>query len=281
MKNIEKSFAQYLRTIGYSRNSQNMILHSLKEFTSQNPNEITQITKDQIRTYHNYLSTRPNLKRPGGLSSSMLRQYLYGLKVFFGWLEQTEKIQNSPMSGYKLPEVEHQQRTILMQKEIKELYEVCSTYKDRSILGLFYGCGLRRSEGEKLNAKDIHFRESLLYVRKGKGGKRRVIPISKEIRTDFIKYHKTERGYYPEQAAFIINESGTRMKGSSYNTRLKQLLEKTGIKKQITLHNLRHSIATHLLIKGLSLEQVRDFLGHAHLETTQIYTHYDTQKLPP
>ena len=125
----------------------------------------------------------------------------------------------------------------------------------------------------------IDFKEGFLYVRKGKGGKRRVIPLSNGVRKDFLNYYQNERGYHPDQSAFILNEKERRMKGNSYNQRLKRLVEKSGILKPITLHNLRHSIATHLLWEGLSLEQVRDFLGHAHLETTQIYTHYDSRNI--
>ena len=281
MERLKKSFAQYLRTIGYGTSTQNMMRSALHEFSENHRNDLNTISKTEIVNYAEYLSRRPNKKRGGGLSSSMLRQYLYGLKVFFNWCEQTDKIRMNPMSGFVLPEVENMERVILTKKEIHQLYEVCRNYRDRSILGLFYGCGLRRSEGEKLNAVDIDFSKSLLYVRKGKGGKRRVIPLSVHVRNDLVNYHQDERGRHAEQLAFILNESATRMKGNTYNKRLKELLSKSGILKPITLHSLRHSIATHLLHEGLSLEQVRDFLGHANLETTQIYTHYDFKNLPP
>jgi len=281
MRKIKKSFAQYLRTLGYSKSTQRMMSYSLNEFINHDPRPIENIQKEDLIKYADYLSNRPKKKGVGCMSSTMLRQYLYGLKVFFSWCEQTERISINPMSGYELPEVEKREREILSRKEIRELYAVCETNQDRAILGLFYGCGLRRSEGEKLNAVDIDFSKSLLYVRQGKGGKRRVIPLSDGIRKDLLRYHQEERGYHPESSAFILNESERRMSGTTYNDRLKKLLAKAGILKRISLHNLRHSIATHLLEQGLELEQVRDFLGHAHLETTQIYTHYDTRKLPP
>ncbi len=272
MKSLKSSFARYLRTIGYGPSSQNMMNFALSELLDYYP-DIATISKRDIENYATYLSGRPNRKRSGGLSSSMLRQYLYGLKVFFSWCEQTGRIRLNPMSGYVLPEVESSVRAILSEQEIRRLYEVCESYQDRALLGLFYGCGLRRSEGEKLNAMDIHFREGLLYIRKGKGGKRRVIPLSRAVRHDLVNYYREERGHHPDQRAFMLNGWGLRMKGNTYNDRLKQLVSKAGIGKAVSLHSLRHSIATHLLNKGLRLEQVRDFLGHAHLETTQLYTH--------
>ena len=257
-----------------------MMNYALQEFINEVGKPLQTISKKDIDAYANYLETRPNYRRSGGLSSSMLRHYLYGLKVFFNWCEQTGKILLNPMSGYPLPVVENMERMILTRLEMSRLYEACEDHLDKSLLGIYYGCGLRRSEGEALNGKDIDFENGLLYVRKGKGGKRRVVPLSDGVRWDLLRYYRDERDGH-DQEAFMLNKSGRRMRGSTSNKRLKVLLSKAGIMKSITLHSLRHSIATHLLHQGLSLEQVRDFLGHANLETTQIYTHYDTSKLPP
>ncbi len=280
-----EEFRKYLHTVGYQKNTISIMVYALKEFTEKVHKPPIAITKRDMETYAQYLETRPNHRRGGGLSTSMLRQYLYGLKVYFNWQEQTEKIGMNPMSGIVLPEVENMERVVLTQSEIKQLYEVCTNYQDRSILGLFYGCGLRRSEGEALDRRDIDFVKKVLYVRKGKGGKRRVVPLSQGVKRDLLSYAAEERPYLGPEAeltdmdAFMMNNQGRRMKGSSYNKRLKTLLKKAGILKPITLHSLRHSIATHLLEKGLSLEQVRDFLGHTHLETTQIYLHDEYKNL--
>ena len=278
MEHLIQSYSRYLRTVGYQQSTQKMLVYGLKEFLEKHP-ELERVNREEIKRYAKYLSTRPKKNGKGGLSSSMVRHYLWGLKNFFGWCEQTERINLNPMSGYVLPEVENMRRSILTKREIQSVYEVCETHQDRALLGMFYGCGLRRSEGEKLNGNDIDFKEGLLYVRSGKGGKRRVIPLSEKVRRDFVNYYREERGNHPVSSSFILNENERRMRGNSYNQRIKKLVSKSGILKQITLHSLRHSIATHLLSEGLSLEQVRDFLGHAHLETTQIYTHDTTSKV--
>ena len=160
---------------------------------------------------------------------------------------------------------------------------------------MLYEVITRRSEGEALNVKDVSFKSSLLYVRDGKGGKRRVVPINEKVLNDFKNYIYYERNAQQNfgtersrsETAYICNNSGTRMKGDKLNKVLKELLLKAGIQKEtctersrsISLHNLRHSIATHLLENGMTVEYVRDFLGHKHLEATQIYTRVSKRKL--
>ena len=279
MQELQSPFARYLRTLGYRDNTQRMMGYSLGEFIAYHAGlELRQIRGEHIEQYAEYLSNRPNRRRSGGLSSSMLHQYLYGLKVFFDWCEQTGKLPLNPMSGYALPKVENQSRPILGPADIRRLYDACTSHRDRALLGLFYGCGLRRSEAERLNAADISFAAGVVYVRKGKGGRRRVVPLSVGVGKDFYHYYQYER-MGVDQEAFVLNQRGHRMRGDSYNNRLKALLSRAGIRLPITLHSLRHSIATHLLHQGLSLEQVRDFLGHRHLESTQLYTHLPTDQV--
>jgi integrase/recombinase XerD len=150
--------------------------------------------------------------------------------------------------------------------------------REKALLALFYGCGLRRSEAEKLNIDDVNFKNQLLYVRMGKGKRRRVVPMTEQVKRDLENYYKNERIIYTKeltadnQKALMLNNHGNRMLGNGYWNKFKCLAQKAGLPKQISLHHLRHSIATHLLESGLSIEQVRDFLGHRHLESTQIYT---------
>ena len=214
---------------------------------------------------------------------------MYALKLFFGWQLETGKITANPISVLEFKQPTTKPREILSIEEVKELYQVCETYKERAVLSMFYGCGLRRTEGEKLNLKDIHFRSNLLYVREGKGSKRRAVPLSEKVKEDLQNYLYKERfiksGNHISlsrdhgETAFITSATGRRTNGNSYNKILKTILERATIKKGITLHCLRHSIATHLLESGLSIEYVRDFLGHKHLESTQIYTRIKSKQL--
>lgn len=141
------------------------------------------------------------------------------------------------------------------------------------------GCGKtqqhhRRTEAVRLNTRDIHFKHQLLYVREGKRAKRRAVPMPVKVSEALEAYYLEERTQVntKDTDAFMLNRTGTRMSGDSYNRRLKEIAARTAIRREISLHYLRHSIATHLLETGLPVEYVRDFLGHSHLEATQIYT---------
>ena len=129
-----------------------------------------------------------------------------------------------------------------------------------------------------LNITDVDFNNSLVYVREVKGAKRRVVPINKSIKKDLENYCLQYRKDKSNEA-FMIGRIKQRMTGVSYNSLLKKILKRTEIQTEVTLHHLRHSIATHLLENGMSLEFVRDFLGHSHLETTQIYAKVKTYQL--
>jgi site-specific recombinase XerD len=272
---ILEQFTRYIQQIGYSKGSQYQIPSCIKEFLGQvaEPN-IRKINQQDILDFYQYLQTRPLKRRPGALSEAMIGHYVFGLKTFFNWLEQSGQIKYNPISNIKFKSPQGNPREPLSQKEILELFEAAQTSKETAILHLFYSCGLRRSEAENLNTPDIHFSKNLLYIREGKGAKRRAIPINEKVKKALENYLINCKLLMVDckcKDAYMVNSNGDRMRGNSYNKILKQLLVKAEITKEASLHHLRHSIATHLLENGLSIEFVRDFLGHSHLEATQIY----------
>lgn len=280
MEKLIDRFKVHLERLGYSKTTLYMLPKCVKEFLEvQKIKALDTITPAQIQTHYEYLQTRPNKKRPGGLSESHINHHIYALKTFFKWLEANGKIQTNPISSLDFPSPKTKPREVLTAGEIKELYNACENYRQRAVLGIYYGCGLRRTEGIKLNVKDIHFRSGLLYVREGKGAKRRVVPMSKQVQDDLKTYAYKERKAKPGETAFLIGRTGKRMSGSRASQLLKELLEKAEIKREVTLHSLRHSIATHLLEAGLNVENVREFLGHRHLESTQIYTRISKKQI--
>lgn len=138
-----------------------------------------------------------------------------------------------------------------------------------------YGCGLRRTEVELLDVKDVNLEQKLLFIRKGKGKKRRVIPLTESIVKDFKDYFlETQTIRKEKEESFLINKNGSKMKGDNVYDLFKKILKRTQSLKpeNYCLHSLRHSIATHLLENEMSIEMVRDFLGHSQLGTTQVYT---------
>lgn len=274
------AFENHLKILGYCSGTQKILPACTAEFADYTSNkQVQEITATDIINYYNYLSERPNKRRLGGLSSKMIDLHLYSIRVFLNYHEQTGTIKENPISGLHFPKAERKQRETLSILEIKRLYEAAETYREKAIIGIFYGCGLRRSEGVALNVKDISLKDSLLYVREGKGRKRRVVPINRSILQDFKNYLYNERYASENETAFICNQLGKRTRGDTYYKQLIKLVESAGIQKEISLHCLRHSIATHLLENGMSVEYVRDFLGHKHLDATQIYTRISKRRL--
>ena len=272
-----QSFKEYLYQVGYSEGTQKMLPALVSEFIQQQYiTDISCIDHQQIRSFYEYLQTRPLQKRSGALSEMMISHYMYALKTFFTWAEVTGQADYNPISGIRFKRPQQNTRQPLDIAEINHLFEAATTLKQMAILHVFYSCGLRRSEGEQLNISDIHFKDQLLYVREGKGAKRRVIPLTEKVTADLEAYYLQERcnskaKRVKDEEAFLLNRIGNRMAGDQCGKLLQQLTEKAGLKKEISLHHLRHSIATHLLQGGMPMEQVRDFLGHYFLESTQVY----------
>jgi integrase/recombinase XerD len=275
MENLQnqyiKNYKTYLQELGYSKSSVNMLPACVKEFlTYTNTAEVRELNQGQIQSFYEYLQNRKHKRKYTALSETFISHNIYALKVFFSWLEQTAQIKYNPISNLKFKRSKPNTREPLSQNEIIQIFESTITAKETAILHLFYSCGLRRTEAENINTSDIHFSKNLLYVREGKGAKRRVIPMNGGIKIALENYYNNEREKISEDI-FMFNSNKQRMKGDQYNKTLKQILQRTEITKETSLHHLRHSIATHLLENGLSIEFVRDFLGHTHLESTQIY----------
>lgn len=305
-RKIAQTFYQYQKRLGYVPESYQANFNYLNEFLSwlerRGLLEIKEIQAYQIQEYYQYISHRPS-KKPtklgggGALSPKTTHSHMRILSGFFEMLLQDEQININPTATLKFPypKEENKERNILTQEEIKQLYEATETAQERAILSLAYGCGLRASELQNCNIEDIKLSQKILIVPKGKGNKRRVIPMSSGVVKDLSNYFYNERAAlskspHPTSPSgklggdpFMLHSRGGRMQKDTYNKHLKILIERTEnetIKeKEITLHSLRHSIATHLLVQGIPVEQVRIFLGHSQLETTQIYTHIHQDQL--
>lgn len=285
-------FDQFIKTKGYSRGKNDMYPSCVREFLffieNRDIRMIQDVTASDIIAYHMYLSVRPNQIFDGGLSDSYIQTHLFSLRLFFDYLLDTEEIDASPAHLPKFTRGRYQERNILTIEEIQQLYGVCETKQDRILISLAYGCGLRRSELEKLNISDVLLHKGIIIIRDSKNYKSRTVPMSDAVLKDVREYiiyerlKSTNKGTSTTHALFIDGK-GDRKSGSGMNNRLKQLINKTNtqimIDKEITLHCLRHSIATHLLDNGASLDFVRQFLGHTDIDTALIYSKRRKQKL--
>lgn len=174
-RELLQDFNQYLERVGYNKGSQTALPSCVREFfywlEQKGINQLESITPQHIRKHYDYLTERPNQTRPGGLSPSQINHHIYALKTFIKHQEEIGKISSNPFGVLRFPKVQSNPRQVLTLAEIKTLYQVAENMRDQAVLSLFYGCGLRRSEAQKLNINDINFKAQLLYVREGKGKK--------------------------------------------------------------------------------------------------------------
>ncbi len=279
-----ESFKKWLQTLGYAASTVYGSTNYIKDFffylKEIGITEIEQIQPETIKNYYQYLQIRSNKRNTGSLSNNYIVSNINALKRFSKYLQVTGKATLD--IDLHLRTNPTRTKTILTPAEIKALYKACDNnylgMRDRAILSIYYGCGLRRNEGINLDVKDILLKEKLVYVRTGKYYKERYVPITEAVKEDLEQYIYIAREKILtfkniKTEALFLSIQVKRIHGNSLIVRLRQLLDKTGIHKTIGLHNLRHSIATHLLQSGMTLEEVSSFLGHASLESTQIYTH--------
>jgi integrase/recombinase XerD len=298
---IIASFKEWLQTIGYSEQTVYQLPNYIQEFLfyaeSKGYAGLWQINNDLIKEHYYKLKERKNLRRGGGLSNSYLNKHLQAFNKFSDYLRQNGRLL-LPALDIQTEEDNSQVTDILTQEEIKLLfktthqcyepkkqdkgivYHEAMQLRDRAMLSVFYGCGLRRNEVYNLDINDIVFEKNILHVRKGKGYKERKVPITKQSIEHLQNYLYDARPYFcnDKNEAFFVTHFGKRLGGTMMLRRLQQLIQLAGnaelMQKDIHLHTLRHSIATHLLQNGMKLERIKDFLGHSSLESTQIYTHF-------
>ncbi len=293
MNEIKEEYTTWLKTLGY--NSKTVLTYSLclRDFfewlNTQEIKHITALEHKHIEKYFAYLQTRPNKKRKGGLSASYLNDNFTAVDKLCEFLHQMGMNQAPTPLNFRIT-INNQERVKkiqpFLQSEIKELQNnIKNTYPKLSfeqreriheqlklIFALNYACGLRRSEAHKLTFDDIDFNKRTIFVKQGKNYKDRIIPMSENVYKALQNYIYNFRHFQKvEHKRLFLHTTGNL---NNYLKHLQQTCTNEAIQgKLLTLHILRHSIATHLLQNGMSIEQIGRFLGHSSLDSTQIYTH--------
>ena len=264
-------FRKELQNLGYSKTVVNNYPKQVKNFLDHQKKHFAEIHTQDILDYHLHLKTIIGTRTKKPFSESYIHSILLAIKLYFEYLQRTGAIKINPYQ-LKIKSPKSEERKIFTQEEIKHLYNK-SNQLQTIILHLCYACGMRRNEAVELKTNDIDLENCLLYIRKGKGRKRRVIPFTKQVKKDIEFFLSVEKN----KTENLLNITATRI-----YEEFKKLLKKADLDNQkFTLHCLRHTIATQLLEQGMELEKVRDFLGHEYLGTTQIYTrvNYGNRKL--
>jgi len=279
---LTEGFKEWLGIVGYSESSKDSLPRRIEEFLTflgqYQIHKIGQIKREHLREYYKGLKIRKSRHTGELYKNSTLNGINRSLRLFAHYLEETgqgELTIDVPYEPKEIPD-----REILTIQEIKDLYnaadETILGLRDRAMLDVFYGCGLRSKEGTWLNVDDVMTDKKLVYVRKGKAYKERYVPFTQKQKRDFEIYLKSCRKKLvrdESEESFLVNNQGKRVNPAILHKRLKALAKAAGINKTVGLHMLRHSIATHLLQSGMKIEDIATFLGHKNIESTQRYTH--------
>lgn len=220
-----------------------------------------------------------------GMSSRSQARLISGLKSFFKYLLMEDEISTDPSELIESPRTGRKLPDFLSIEEVEAMIDEVDLSKpegerNRAIMEVLYGCGLRVSELIKLKISDIYPREGYLRIL-GKGSKERLVPIgSRALKQINIYIEQIRVQHDPvkaDQDTVFLNKQGKRLSRQMVFYIVKGLAEKAGIKKTISPHNLRHSFATHLVEGGADLRAVQEMLGHVSITTTEIYTHLDRE----
>jgi integrase len=225
----------------------------------------TELDPEQVHDYFFYLQKKS--KTP---SQTYFKHTVYGLRFLL-------KGEGLPYEYLRLPEIKQEKKlpTVLSKEEVWRMLKAAKLLKHRILIGLLYGCGLRCLEVRSLRLADLDFDRKQLKVVQGKGKKDRYVPLSEHLIRGLEKYIEAEK---PEEYLFGSNISGRA--GGDFDSRysqrgvqwaVKQVSKEAGILKDVHVHTLRHSFATHLLEDGMDIVTLKNLLGHENLETTMEY----------
>ena len=235
----------------------------------------TELDVEQVQEYLYILQKRS--KTP---SLTYFKHTVYGLRFML-------KSEGLPYEFLHLPSIKHDKKlpTVLSKEEVWRLLKSCHLLKHKVLIGLLYGCGLRCMEVRSLRLRDLDFDRMQLKVVQGKGKKDRYVPLSIHLIRGLKSYIQAEK-----PKIYLFNGQPAGRAGGDFDSRysqrgvqwaVKQACKVAGITKDVCVHTLRHTFATHLLEDGLDIISLKNLLGHENIETTMEYLHIaqlDTQK---
>jgi len=274
---LSETFREWLELLGYSALSIPALTLTVTDFlVYQEQRERAMLDKLQATDANAFLQA-VQARKP--TSNGHYNKQVQALRLFSRFIRETGRSH----VGFNLARLKEMKRkpSWLTKPEIQSLYDVTGDtilgIRDRAMLAVFYGCGLRLNEGASLELKDLNRSTKILHVRKGKHYKERLIPVADRNLQAICFYIDQVRPQLLQEVhhtnLFVDANKGRPMHKQSLYIRIKQLTKKAKLQKKVGTHTLRHSIATHLLQSGMKLERIQQFLGHGDLDSTQLYTH--------
>lgn len=250
-------------------------------------NDPQSITKPILESYQRFLYYYRQEQNGEPLSPTTRARYLTNIKQFFKWLTQENYLLYNPASELILPKTTTSLPVVLTEEEIETLLQqpdISTPYglRDRAILELFYSVGLRRTELCNLHLSDLSLSRMTVFVKEGKGGKDRLLPVGERAINWLSKYLNDVRQELllnVNEPTLFLNDYGEPFRDSKLGDKVKRYMLNAGIKAPGSCHLLRHAMATHMLENGAELRFIQAMLGHADYRATQVYTHVSIRKL--
>jgi len=226
--------------------------------------ELDLINKRQIEDYLHYLVLEKKI------SSSTQNQIVNAIKFYY------ERVLGKPREVYNInrPRKSHYIPQILSEEEVLNILSVTTNIKHKAVLSIIYSSGLRIGEAVNLKLTDLDLDRNLVFIRNGKGKKDRISTLSLNLKPLMLKYIEKMN----PQVYLFNGATGHQYSTESIRKVFRKSCRKANIsKKNLRVHTLRHSFATHLLEKGTDVRYIQELLGHSSIKTTQIYTHVNSQ----
>ena len=288
MGNVEDSvlrrYVQYLcLERSYSKNTLDAYRRDLQKllvFYADNHIDYRTVTLEQLDQFAGQL-------REEGIHARSVARILSGVRSFYRFLTLEKEVEQDPTELLESPQIGKHLPEVLSVEEIDSIISVIDVSKpegirDRAIIEVLYGCGLRISELCNLRISQLYLEDKYIRV-KGKGSKERLVPIEGVAIDRVREWLVTRMGCKvkpsEEDYVFVSLTRGSRLSRISLFVYIKDYAERAGIKKNISPHTFRHSFATHLLEGGANLRAIQMMLGHEDISTTEIYMHIDKSKL--
>ncbi|MDA8326742.1 MAG: tyrosine-type recombinase/integrase [Nitrospiraceae bacterium] len=282
---------RYLSWMAATRYSEETIKGSLSDMSwllryleRQGIDRIADVTTEILEDYSLCLRRQRNTRHEDRkISLAQVMHRLFSAKQFFGWLLEQMIILVNPAEDLEMPRLPVSlPQTILTQKEAQRLMDAPELrspigYRDKAVLEVLYSTGIRVSELVKLKVTDFDPKSRTLFVRQGKGGKDRILPLPmiaagylkeyiERVRPKFIKTLKRDDG------VLFLTYTGRPLNINKMTEIFRRTTKAAGIDKRVTAMVLRHTIASHLLENGMDIRYIQEFMGHERLSTTQIYS---------
>jgi integrase/recombinase XerC len=276
---VEKAVAKFVRALQERNASQHTVKAytiDLAEFAAYvGPQDWREIDHVLIRGYLSNLYER-------GLSKTSVARHLAALRSLYKWLAQEGVVQQNPAALVATPKLPKKLPRVPTIEEVSGVLDSempeCSAFteRDRAMMELLYGCGIRNSELIGINLQDIRWSNQLILVR-GKGRKERYVPLGDSAAIAVREYLPARQKVLSQtkhlkEAALLINLRGSRLTTRSVGRIVKQIAVANGLSPDVHPHTLRHAFGTHMLEEGADLRAIQEMLGHERLSTTQRYT---------